>query len=142
LCRRVEQEKNRIDHLFGNPSDGQLSPCFYCAPWDPFTISVYVENALSVSQSFKNRFNLIPFFLTLKKRILILLFLTGTEAIRTLVLLRFLLAMGAEPAEKQYTVAVINPKRVSAGDGYQQSERDSGISAGRHLPRVTNRMPP
>lgn len=34
-----------------------------------------------------------------------------------------------EPPEKRYAVVSINPKRVSAGYGYQQPERDPGISA-------------
>jgi len=37
-----------------------------------------------------------------------------------------------EPPEKKHTVVAINPKRVSAGYGYQQPERDSGISATCH----------
>ena len=49
---------------------------------------------------------------------------------------------GVEPPENQYTVVAINPKRVSAGYGCQQPERDSGISASCHLPLVTTRMPP
>jgi hypothetical protein len=56
LCRMIEKGEG-TEHLYGSPSEGYVSPCYFCAPDSPFRLKAYIENALGYAIAYENRYD-------------------------------------------------------------------------------------
>jgi len=56
LCRIIEKGEG-TEHLYGSPSEGYLSPFYFCAPDSPFRLKAYIENALGYAIAYENRYD-------------------------------------------------------------------------------------
>ena len=54
---RLAREEAEAGNLYGEPSEGFLSPYYYCSPDSPFRLKAYIDDAIPFAQTFENRFD-------------------------------------------------------------------------------------
>jgi len=54
LCRMIEN-KEGLEHVYGELSEGYLAPCYYCAPKSPLQLKSMIEERLGFAIAYANR---------------------------------------------------------------------------------------